>query len=213
MNIKKLGHCCFVVEVNGKRVMTDPGSYSNLQDQEKNIDMVVYTHEHPDHFHLESLEKVMANNPNVKIVTNSAVGKLLADAGISFEVLEDGDSAEYDGIYLEAHGTTHSEIYNQFGLVENTGYFIGKDLFYPGDAFTNPNKPVDVLALPVAGPWMNLKTAINYALELKPRACFAIHDGMIQPDKPGPIYRLPNAVLTENGIIFKELEIGKIEEI
>lgn len=213
MNIKKLGHCCLVAEINGKRVMTDPGSYSTLQDMETGIDLIVITHEHPDHFHLESLKKVLANNPDAKIVTNNSVAKLLAEAGIGFNVLDDGNSGEYEGIYLEAHGTMHQEIYNQFGLVENTGYFIGKDLFYPGDAFTNPGKPVDVLALPVAGPWMSLKNAINYALELKPRICFAVHDGMIQSDKPGPIYRLPSAILPENGIEFKELEIGKEEKV
>ncbi len=213
MKIKKLGHCCFVVDVNGKRVMTDPGSYSYLQNEEKGVDLIVITHEHPDHLHIESLKKVLENNPNIKIVTNSSVGKLLADAGITFELLEEGGSGEYDGVHLEAHGKIHEEIYKEFGRVQNTGYFIGHDLFYPGDAFTNPGKPVSVLALPVAGPWMKIKSAIDYALELKPRICFPIHDGMIEIDKPGPIYMLPTKILTENNIEFKKLEIGKEEEL
>lgn len=213
MKVKKLGHCCFVVEINNKRVMTDPGTYSSLQNEEHNIDIVVFTHEHQDHFHLESIKRIIENNPNVTIVTNSSVGKLLSEAGINFSVLEDGNNGEYGGVYLEAHGSKHSEIYNEFGLVQNTGYFIGKDLFYAGDSFVNPNKHVDILALPVSGPWMTIKTSINYALALKPRVCFPVHDGMIQTDKPGPIYRLPNTILNENGIAFKELVIGKEEEI
>ncbi len=213
MKIKKLGHCCLVAEVNGKRVMTDPGSYSTLQNDEKNVDLIVITHEHSDHLHIESLKTILKNNPEVKIVTNSSVGKLLSVEGISFDVLEEGNSGEYMGVYLEAHGNMHHEIYKEFGLVQNTGYFIGHDLFYPGDAFINPNKKVDVLALPIAGPWMYLKEAIEYAFELKPRICFPVHDGMIEKDKPGPIYRLPENVLPQNGILFKNLEISKEEDL
>lgn len=213
MKIKKLGHCCFVVEVAGKRVLTDPGSYSTLQNTETNIDLVVITHEHPDHLHIDSVRELLKNNPNIKIITNTSVGKLLAEAGINFEILEDGNSGEYGDVYLEAHGKLHTEIYQEFGMVENTGYFIGHDLFYPGDSFTNPNKPIDVLALPVAGPWMKIKDAINYALELKPRISFAVHDGMIEIDKPGPIYRLPENVLPKNGILFKKLELGEEQEL
>lgn len=214
MKIKKLGHCCFVIDVNNKRVMTDPGSYSTLQDNEKNIDLVVITHEHPDHLHIDSLKEILKNNPNIEIITNTSVGKLLTEAGITnFQILENGNNGEYGGVYFEAHGDLHAEIYNEFGMVENTGYFIGHDLFYPGDAFTNPNKQIDILALPVAGPWMKIKDAINYALELKPRICFAVHDGMIEIDKSGPIYRLPENVLPKNGIEFRKLEIGKEEEL
>lgn len=28
MKIKKLGHCCLVVEIEGKKIMIDPGSYT-----------------------------------------------------------------------------------------------------------------------------------------------------------------------------------------
>ena len=41
MKIKKLGHCCLVIETNGKKIMTDPGSYTvGEQTKEKNIDVI-----------------------------------------------------------------------------------------------------------------------------------------------------------------------------
>src|SRR4051812_27786091 len=57
MKIKKLGHCCLVIETKGIRIMTDPGNYSTLQADEKNIDIILITHEHTDHLHIESLKK------------------------------------------------------------------------------------------------------------------------------------------------------------
>lgn len=212
MKIKKLGHCCLVIEINGKRVMTDPGSYSNLQNQENNIDIIVITHEHADHLHIDSLKTVISNNPSSIVVTNSSVGKLLGEAGISHQILEDKEVGEFAGVHLEAYGDKHEEIYEEFGQVQNTGYFIGSDLFYPGDAFTNPNKEVKVLALPVAGPWMKIKTTIEYALDLKPKVCFPVHDGMIIETRPGPIYNLPQNIFPVNGIEFRVLEINKEQE-
>jgi L-ascorbate metabolism protein UlaG (beta-lactamase superfamily) len=34
MKIKKIGHCCLVIETNGKRIMTDPGSFT-IEEQGK----------------------------------------------------------------------------------------------------------------------------------------------------------------------------------
>ena len=213
MKIKKLGHCCLVIEINDKRIMTDPGSYSTLQDDEKNIDIILITHEHGDHLHVDSLNKVLVNNPNAKIITNTGVGIILDQNSIPYEKVENGQSSNCEGINFEGYGEKHEEIYEDFGQVQNTGYLIQDQLFYPGDAFTNPNKKIDILALPVAGPWMKIKTAISYALEIKPRICFPVHDGMIIESRPGPIYNLPKNILPKNNIEFKVLEIGKEEEI
>ncbi len=213
MKIKKLGHCCLVLNIDGKRVMTDPGSYTiSEQEQELNIDLIVITHEHSDHLHIDSLKSILANNPNAVVVTNGAVGKILDESLIKYEKLEDGQSGEFAGVYLEAHGNKHEEIYEEIGQVQNTGYFITKDFFYPGDAFTNPNKPIDILALPVAGPWTNIKTPIMYARELKPRICFPVHDGMLNPNF-GTAHRVPSMVLPKYNIEFKILEINKEEEL
>jgi L-ascorbate metabolism protein UlaG (beta-lactamase superfamily) len=176
-----------------------------------NIDLIVVTHEHQDHFHLESLKNILIKNPNAVIVTNTAVGKLLDSAGITHNILEDGNSGEYVSIYLEAHGDKHEEIFEEIGQVQNTGYFIGKDFFCPGDAFTNPGRRVDILALPVSAPWLTLKDSILYAIELKPRICFPVHDWNIK--SPGILHRMPGIVFEKNNIGYKVLEEGKEEEI
>ncbi len=212
MKIKKIGHCCLVITIGNKRVLTDPGEYTiEGQEEEKNIDLVVITHEHNDHLHIESLKNVLLNNPAAIVVTNSSVGKILGESGIPHQILEDGGIGEFAGVYLEARGDKHAEIYEDFGQVQNTGYFIGKDLFYPGDSFTNPGKPVDILALPVLGPWLRIKDSIDYAIAIKPRVTFPVHDWNIKRD--GFIRKIPGGFLEKNNIEFKILEIGKEEEI
>jgi len=90
MKITKLGHCCLIIEENGVKILTDPGTYTTEQNNVKDVDIVLITHEHQDHFHLESVKTILANNPKAKIITNNAVGGLLKEAGINCELLEDG---------------------------------------------------------------------------------------------------------------------------
>ena len=211
MKIKKIGHCCLVIETNGKRIMTDPGSFTDKQNEEQNISLILITHEHGDHLHVDSLKKVLEKNPNATIITNDGVGKLLEEAGIKYQVLKDKTATDFEGIEIEAHDCKHEEIFQDFGQVLNTGFFIDKRLFYPGDSFYNPGKIVEILALPVAGPWMRIKDAINYAIEVKPKICFPVHDGMM--NSFGLSHKIPELVLTSvANITFKTFTENKEEE-
>ena len=211
MKIKKIGHCCLVIETNGKRIMTDPGSFTDKQNEEQNISLILINHEHGDHLHVDSLKKVLEKNPNATIITNDGVGKLLEEAGIKYQVLKDKTATDFEGIEIEAHDCKHEEIFQDFGQVLNTGFFIDKRLFYPGDSFYNPGKIVEILALPVAGPWMRIKDAINYAIEVKPKICFPVHDGMM--NSFGLSHKIPELVLTSvANITFKTFTENKEEE-
>ncbi|KKQ08048.1 MAG: putative Zn-dependent hydrolase of beta-lactamase fold protein [Parcubacteria group bacterium GW2011_GWB1_36_5] len=211
MKIKKLGHCCLVIEVNDRKIMTDPGAFSTTQIKEKNISVVLITHEHQDHLHIDSLKKVIENNPNVIVITNKAVGKLLNEAGIQYIKTEEGEKYDLSGVNIVGFGNIHAEIYGTYGQVQNTGYMINS-LCYPGDGFANPNMKVDILALPVTGPWMRIKDAIDYAKNIKPRIVFPVHDAHIQ-DWATFIWRVPENLLKKTGIIFKKLELGKEEDL
>ncbi len=70
MKITKFGHCCLLIEEKGVRILTDPGTYSTQQSEVKNIDFVLITHEHADHFHVDSLKALLKNNPQAKVIPN-----------------------------------------------------------------------------------------------------------------------------------------------
>ncbi len=183
MHITKLGHCALVLEIDGVKLLTDPGSFTvEAQENLTGLDAVLITHEHQDHFHVESLKKILENNPHAVVVTNSAVAALIAKQGIhaTISIVGDGESSTLNGVLIEGFGKDHAPIYDTMGLVENTGYMLANKFYFPGDAFHNPGKHVDVLALPVAGPWMKMSMSIDFAKELKPRVAFGVHDAMIQ---------------------------------
>lgn len=211
MKFTKFGHCCMLIEENGLRILTDPGNYTTAQNEVKNIDVVLITHEHPDHFHVESLKIVLANNPQAKVITNSGVGVLLEKEGITYTLVDDGKTITEKGVLIEGFGKEHAIIYKTWKMVENTSYFIAGRLFYPGDAFYNPNRPVEMLALPVAGPWCKISEVIDYALAIKPKKCFPVHDGVLA--RPDTTYRVCGTLIGEKGIKFFIPEPGKEIEI
>ena len=200
-----------LIEENGLRILTDPGMFSTQQDTITHVDVILITHEHGDHFHVPSVKAVLANNPEAKIITNTAVGKLLAKEGMtSYTLVEQGDHIEEKGVSIEGFGNEHAVIYKTLPIAQNTGYFIANRLFYPGDALTNPGKQVEILALPVAGPWLKTSEAIDYALEINPKVCFPVHDAVLSHPDIGIF--APRMILPSKGIALRVLEIGKEEE-
>lgn len=221
MKITKFGHCCMLVEEKDLRILFDPGIYSTKQNELQNIDLILITHTHSDHFDLDSIKKMLKNNPNAKIITNSEVGKELEKAAIPFSILEHGQKMQVKGIRIEAIGNDHAYLHHSIPCLQNTGYLIANRFFFPGDALTIPKnqtifrrpffkRPIEILALPVAGPWLKLEEAIEYAKEIKPKICFPVHDGGLK--HIGSTNRIPPIVLEPLGITFKVLELEKENE-
>lgn len=210
MKIKKLGHCCLRIEINGVCIITDPGNYSVSQNTETGVDFVLISHEHTDHLHVESVRKIVANNPNAIIISNKSVARILSEEKISHVVVGDKQTFDMKGVSLKGWGTKHAVIYKDVEDVLNTGYIIADKLFYPGDALTLLDREIDILALPVAGPWIKISEAIEYALTVKPKKCFPVHDGNLRWQ--GAPHRLPKNALEKNGIEFVVLLEGESKE-
>ena len=211
MKITKLGHCCLLIEENSHRFLTDPGVYSTEQNELKNIHYILITHEHPDHLHMDSVQRVLNNNPTAKVITNTAVSALLTKEDIKAQVLKHGQQIMAGNVLIEGFGQKHADVYRTVVPVDNVGFFINNRLFYPGDNFTNPEKAIEILALPVSGPWLKLSESIEYALNLKPKKCFPVHDGMLK--QPGLTHVVPKAALSNAGIEFLDATINTAFEI
>jgi len=212
MKITKLGHCCLLIQTKNVTILTDPGTFSSSQNAMTGIDVVLITHEHADHLHIDSLEQILKNNPEAQVVTNTAVGKKLDEIGVTYTLLEGREHTDIHDVTFEAFDGKHEEIFEEIGQVQNTGYLIDNTLFYPGDSFHNPEKPIDLLALPVAGPWCKIADAIRYALLVKPKKAFPVHDAMLQIDRRGGAHNIPLKVLPENGIEFIVMNEGDEKE-
>ena len=72
-------------------------------------------------------------------------------------------------------------------------------------------KPVEILALPVAAPWMRSAEAVDYAAELKPRVCIPVHDAILKNPQMG--HWLAKQILEPMGIEIRALEPGVQAEL
>ncbi len=205
MYIKKLSHCCLVIETKGKKILLDPGYFSLEEHRKlKKLDIILITHEHSDHFHIESLKELLKTNPKAKIITNDVVGDMLAKEGIEHHIMKHGNVIDLEEIHIEAYGKDHAIMHSSIPPVSNVGFFIENKFFFPGDALTDPEKEIGVLGLPVSGPWMKISEAVDYALKLRPRIAIPMHDAI----KFGSAHMIPSIVLPKNGIEFIKLEEG-----
>lgn len=175
-----------LLDIDGIKIVTDPGNFTTAQNELEGIDVILITHEHADHFHIESVKAMLAKNPSATVITNSAVGALLEKEGITSVRVGDGETTDFKGVSIEGFGKDHAVVYEDVGNVENTAYLVANTFYFPGDNFHPPvggqaMRPVEVLALPVAGPWMKCSEAIDFAKAVKPKKAFGVHDGMITP--------------------------------
>lgn len=211
MNITKYGHACLLIEEGDVRLLIDPGEYSTIPHL-KDIDAVLITHEHGDHLDMEALKKVFAENFEMRIITNEGAAKIIRDEGLTVDVLEENNDTQVKGVSIKRYGHEHALMYEGLPRCVNGGFMIADRLFHPGDSFFVPPVPVEILALPVSGPWMKLGECIDYAKAVNPKVVFPIHDGMLKPECLGSSRHFPTLVLTPLGIEFRDLGINETIE-
>ena len=154
MRITKFGHACLLVEDNETRILLDPGTMSKGFDALEHIDAVLVTHDHFDHVDPKAISTLLRRNPKAKLYVNASAAKVLAEDGLEAEIVADGDDFKVKNVRVQVVGEYHDPIHRDRPTMYNVGYMIGERFFYPGDAFTVPNFPVDTLGLPTSGPWM-----------------------------------------------------------
>jgi len=173
MKVTKLEHACLVLEIDGAKLIIDPGVFTIPLVDLTGIVGVVITHEHPDHWTAEHLERIRKQNPDVVFYGPSGVAAAASD--FTFTVVDDGDAAEIGPFTLGFYGTTHAEIHSSIPLIQNVGVMVNDTLFYPGDSFTVPPVPVDTLAVPAGAPWLKIGEVIDYVLAVAPKRSIPVH--------------------------------------
>ena len=180
MKITKFGHSCLLVEEGDARILFDPGNYSTVPALEK-LDAILITHVHHDHADVPTLKKLIELNPRARIFSNEEAAAALAKENIEVDRLGDAEQAVVKNVIIEGFGIDHALIHPEFPRVKNTGYMVAGRLYHPGDALFVPEKPVEILAIPVVAPWSKISETIEYMRAIKPKVSFPIHDGFLKP--------------------------------
>lgn len=209
MYITKYGHCCLLIEIEDTRILTDPGIFSEHYETLTNLDYILITHEHADHCHVEGVAALLTQNPNATVITNARVATLLEQRQIQATVVDGTDSHTTDTVTITACDGSHAEIIGTVGIVQNTGYLLNEEFYYPGDSYTTPPQTPRVLAAPVAGPWCKVSEAIAFIEAVAPKVVTPVHDAVLSDAGIAVTYPHFSRELEARGIMFKPLPNGE----
>lgn len=181
LTIYFIGHGTLIFEFQNKVIHVDP--WSQLADY-KNLpkaDIILITHQHPDHLDTAAINLIMKKN--TKIIVDGAVFEILKK-GMG---LKTGDKRTVEGIVIEAvpaYNTTADRLkYHPKG--RNNGYVltIGKKRVYiAGDTENIPEmanlKNIDIAFLPMNQPYTMTPEQVADAVgKFNPKILYPYHYG------------------------------------
>ncbi|MEO6501371.1 MAG: MBL fold metallo-hydrolase [Jatrophihabitantaceae bacterium] len=182
MELTKFGHACVRIANGDRRLVIDPGAWSEVSEALTDIDAVLITHEHPDHLDVDKLAAAAARNPALKVWAPQAVADQLAGNQTLSErvtAVGPGQSFVAGGLQVRTYGGQHALIHSSIPVVSNVGYLVGDAVYHPGDSYVVPNAIVEALLVPINAPWSKVGEAVDFTISARAPRAFQIHDGLL----------------------------------
>lgn len=190
------GHACLSIVADDANVLVDPGAFSKLDDVGR-PDAMLITHQHADHAEPGYLAQTSA-----PIYAPHDAIETLREQGISEErlhVVADGAVLTFGSLRISAAVGDHAVIYPGIATPLNASYLVDGRLLVPGDAFPHIGDPnsVEHVLIPIAGPWLKLADAIDFAQRYPSAKVHPIHDALLSAPGIGLTDRILDGVLGE----------------
>ncbi|MBS1672388.1 MAG: MBL fold metallo-hydrolase [Actinobacteria bacterium] len=175
MRVTKHEHAALRVEDHGQTLLIDPGGFTLPLNELQHLVGVFITHEHPDHWTPDHLDRILRDAPGTPIF--APAGVVRAAEGYEITEVAPGDAITVGEFSLRFFGGVHAEIHSSLPLVDNVGVLVDDELYYPGDSYAVPEGvEVGTLAAPLGAPWLKIGDAMDFVLAVKPRRAFGTHD-------------------------------------
>jgi L-ascorbate metabolism protein UlaG (beta-lactamase superfamily) len=177
VEVTHFGHSCVLLDTGTARLLFDPGAFSAGFESARELDAVLVTHQHYDHLDIDRLRPLLDANPGARLVVDAATAKQLS--GVEHEVVT--AEAEFDiaGARIEVLGGQHALIHPDIPVIPNNAYLVDGTHLHPGDSFTWPDRPIEVLFLPTGAPWLKLSEAVDYLRAVAPGTAVPIHEAVL----------------------------------
>lgn len=208
MQVQTFGHSCFCVSRDGQSLLVDPGVWSHDVAAAEDLAGIIITHQHPDHCDPALLADIIAKYPSATVLVPQHFDvQLPGDVTPHYLRAQPGETHHIGVFQIETSGGEHAPIDQSVVTPENLAVYIDQSLYYPGDSFVLPSGPVDVLALPVAAPWMRISQALDFLRQVRPARAFPVHDAILSPAGKELVDRLVSVVAEDSGVVYERAMI------
>lgn len=188
MKITKHAQSCFLIETLHNRILVDPGYFvftdEGLKPEDfSDIDLLIITHEHKDHFDYENV-KIIIENSNPEILCTSKIIEQIKNDYPQANIGVTGNRIIHDYSDFKIQGvlSVHGPLPNGTKPPRVSGFLITeKDtnitLYDPGDTVVlDANIKSEVIAVPICGRVvMDIAQAKKELLKLMPVKVIPIH--------------------------------------
>lgn len=175
MRVTKFEHATLTLVEDGRTLVVDPGSYTAPLADLEGVVAIVVTHEHPDHWTPDHLDRLLKLFPGTPIYGPDGVVR--AATGYEVTAVHPGDVVEIEPFRLEFFGGRHAVIHESIPVIDNVGVLVNDEFYYPGDSYALPGSAqVRLLAAPAGAPWLKIGEAMDFVLAVAPRRAFGTHD-------------------------------------
>jgi L-ascorbate metabolism protein UlaG (beta-lactamase superfamily) len=210
MKISKYLHSCLVFELDGHKLLFDPGKFTFAEGLVKpemfaDVNSIIITHIHPDHLDTDNL-KVIADLSGAPIYTNEQVGQALDKAGINYTIWND-DIHKVGPFTLQPINVVHEPILDN-PAPQMTGFLINDKVLHPVDSMEDAllkYKDIELLIMVTMAPFANELRITGFADKLQPKQILPVHDGYAKGFFIKQRYEAYNKHFDKQGIQFHHI--------
>lgn len=182
MLVTHAGHSCLLIQIADQRILCDPGGFSDFDDA-RDLTAIVVTHQHADHLDIDRLPALLRANPHARLIVEPQIAAQIRERGFDVELLAGEPVRLAPGLTAHPVEGIHALMHEDLPRVGNTGVVFRADgepaLYHPGDDLAAEPGPVDVLAVPLNGPWCALRDTVDFVRRIAPRRFVPIHDALL----------------------------------
>ncbi len=174
MKVTRFPQSCLLLEKDSHKIVIDPGMHfleTHKVDELNDVEAVLYTHQHPDHYEPKIAEALLAKG--AQVFANGSTAQLIGTEKAT--VVNDGDSFTAGGFEIVGRELSHCLLPDGSEGPQNTGYVIDGVFFDPGDGKDIDDLTVDAMALPITGPDISMLDAFNFAEKLGVKIAIPVH--------------------------------------
>jgi L-ascorbate metabolism protein UlaG (beta-lactamase superfamily) len=205
MKVTRYFQSCLLIDNDGSRILIDPsGQEKDSLDKFGQLDAVLYTHEHPDHFDADMAQNFVEQGIAPVYANSSTAEHIKA----SKTTVEDGKEYKIGRLTIKAIDLPHCLMTDGSKGPQNTGYLVNGKLFHPGDGKELVGLSVDILAMPLAGPDISPHDAYLFAKQVQAKHVVPIHYDFLGGN-PGFF----DTTAQKAGIKTHDLKIGESVEL